>query len=103
MMGALPFLPVEDVDRAWRFLKPTLPTDMKYFTKYFEDTWIGTSKTAPLFNQWYWHQHDFCFAGLPCSSNIADEWHNRYKASSTAPIRNNMEIPGRPKAGASNH
>ena len=50
MIGALPFLPLDDMNRAWRLLKPTLPSDMDTFTKYVEDTWIGTSTTDPMFD-----------------------------------------------------
>ena len=79
MIGALPFLPLDDVDQAWRFLKPTLPHDMGTFAKYVEDTWIVTSTTEPLFNQWSWNQWDATLAGRPRSSNIAEGWHNSFR------------------------
>ena len=41
---------VDTVDMAWRFLKPTLPSDMMTFARYYEDTWIGTSTSSPLYD-----------------------------------------------------
>jgi len=80
MMGALPFVPIDDVDRAWRYLKPLLPGDMDAFSRYFEHTWMGTSATQPLFSQWSWNQFDACQAGVPRSSNIAEGWHNGFRS-----------------------
>ena len=37
MMGALPFVPIDDVDRAWRFLKSTLPSNLDTFVWKFLD------------------------------------------------------------------
>ncbi|CAB4062595.1 unnamed protein product [Lepeophtheirus salmonis] len=58
IIGALPFVPFGQVDRAWRLLKPTLPLDMEAFSRYFEVTWIGTSSNDPLLSHnivegWY--------------------------------------------------
>ena len=80
MMGAIPFVPIDDVDMVWRLLKPTLPSDMASFIQYYESTWIGTSSTPPLFAQWSWNQYDACQAGLPRSSNMAEGWHNGFKS-----------------------
>ena len=44
------FVPTDTVDMAWRFLKPTLPSDMMTFARYYEDTWIGTSTSSPLYD-----------------------------------------------------
>ena len=37
-IGALPFIPPEDVDFAWQTLRPTIPADMDSFIHYFEST-----------------------------------------------------------------
>ena len=80
LVGALPFVPLDDLDLAWRLLKPTLPTDMTEFASYFEHTWMGTSSTPPIFDTWSWNQHDTVLAGLPRSSNLAEGWHNGFKS-----------------------
>ena len=80
LIGALPFVPVDDIDLAWRLLKPTIPTDMAAFTTYFEHTWIGTSSSSPLFDTWSWNQHETVLARLPRSSNLAEGWHNGFKS-----------------------
>ena len=49
MMGALAFVPEDDVRRMWRLLKPLIPDDMLQFVSYYETTWIGTSAADPLF------------------------------------------------------
>ena len=79
MVGALPFVPLGDVEMAWRHLKPTIPDDMAPFTSYFETTWMGTSATEPLFDTWSWNQNEAVLAHLPRSSNIAEGWHNGFK------------------------
>ena len=43
MMGALAFVPEDEVRRVWRLLKPLIPADMLQFVSYYETTWIGTS------------------------------------------------------------
>ena len=72
-IGAIPFM-----DMAWRFLKPTLPTDMMTFSRYYEDTWIGTSATDPLYDPASWNHHDATQMMLPRSSNIAEGWNNGF-------------------------
>ena len=42
MMGALAFVPEDDVRRVWRLLKPLIPDDMLQFISFYETTWIGT-------------------------------------------------------------
>ena len=79
MMGALPFVPLGDLDLAWRLLKPTIPSDMEEFTTYFENTWVGTSAKPPTFDTWSWNHHDSVLCGIPRSSNIAEGWHNGFK------------------------
>ena len=75
-MGALAFVPVEEVERVRRTLKPLLPADMVSFISYFESTWVGTSTTSPLFSHDICNQHDASLMLIPCSSNIAG-WHRR--------------------------
>ena len=79
MVAALPFVPLGDLDMAWRLLKPTLPTDMVAFVSYMEHTWIGTSATNPLFDRWSWNQNDAVLSSLPRSSNMVEGWHNGFK------------------------
>ena len=78
MMGAIAFVPAEDVDQTWRHLKPLLPADMANFAFYYENTWIGSSTTAPNFAHDMWNQHDASIMRLPRSSNIAEGWHNGF-------------------------
>ena len=47
MVAALAPVPVGKTDMAWRYLKPTLPSDMAQFTSYFKNTWIGNSASDP--------------------------------------------------------
>ena len=57
-MGALAFVPVEEVERVWRTLEPLIPADMVSFISYFESTRVGSSTTSPLFLHNMWNQHD---------------------------------------------
>ena len=75
-MGALAFVPVEEVEIVWRNLKPLLPPDMVSFISYFESTWVGTSTTSPHFSHDMWNQHDASLMLIPRSSNIAEGWHH---------------------------
>ena len=68
------------MDMAWRYLKPTLPSDMDAFARYYESTWMGTSSTSPLFDKDTWNQYDACQAGVPRSSNLAEGWHNGFRS-----------------------
>ena len=79
-IGALPFIPSEDMDYAWQTLRPTLPADMDSFTRYFESTWMGTPNRAAVFDPLIWNQYDCCLAGLPRSSNLAEWWHNGFRS-----------------------
>ena len=78
MIGAIPFVPVSDVDMAWRLLKPLLPAEMTSFARYYESTWIGTSSTPPLFDHDSWNHHEASQMLLPRSSNIAEGWNNGF-------------------------
>ena len=77
-MGALAFVPVEEVERVWRNLKPLLPADMVSFISYFESTWVGTSTTSPHFSHDMWNQHDASLMLLPRSSTIAEGWQHGF-------------------------
>ncbi|XP_063682933.1 uncharacterized protein LOC134817602 [Bolinopsis microptera] len=77
-IGALPFVPVSDVDQAWRLLKPSLPAEMTAFARYFESTWIGTTSTPPLFRHDSWNHHEAAQMLLPRSSNIAEGWNSGF-------------------------
>ena len=57
-IGALPFIPPEDVDFAWQTLRPTIPADMDSFTRYFESTWMGTPNRPALFDPLSWNQRN---------------------------------------------
>ena len=78
MMGAIAFVPVTEVDRVWRYLKPLLPADMESFTRYFENTWIGTSTARPMFSHDMWTQHEASLMKLPRSTNMVEGWHNGF-------------------------
>ena len=78
MMGAIAFVPEDDVPTAWRFLKPLLPLDMAEFSSYFENTWIGTSSRDPTFARSKWNLHDSTKMLLPRSSNLAEGWHHGF-------------------------
>ncbi|CAB4069084.1 unnamed protein product [Lepeophtheirus salmonis] len=77
---ALPFVLLGQMDRDWRLLKPTLLLDMKAFSRYLEDTWIGTFSNEPLFSQLSWNQYDACHAGIPRSSNVLEGWHHGFQS-----------------------
>ena len=79
-IGALPFIPPEDVHYALQTLRPTLPADMDAFTLYFESTWMGTPNRPARFDHLSWNQYDCCLAGLPRSSNLAEGWHNGFRS-----------------------
>ena len=57
MVGAIAYVPEENVDDTWRLLKPLLPPDMIEFTRYYEATWIGSSGNRPTFAQDMWNQN----------------------------------------------
>ena len=79
LCSPLSFVPLDDLDLAWRLLEPTIPSDMEEFVAYFENTWVGTSAKPPTFDPWSWNHHDSVICGLPRSSNIAEGWHNGFK------------------------
>ena len=79
-IGALSFVAPEDVDYAWQTLRPTLLADMDPFIPYFDTTWMGTPNRPALFEPSCWNQYDVCLAGLPRSSNLAEGWHNGFRA-----------------------
>ena len=80
MMGALAFVPEDDVRRVWRLLKPLIPDDMLQFVSYYEITWIGTSAADPLFSLDLWNFHDSTLMLLPRSTNLAEGWHHGFKS-----------------------
>ena len=80
MMGAIAFVPVYDVPRVWRYVKPLLPADMATFSAYYESTWIGTSSTNPNFSHDMWNFHDSSVMLLPRSINIAEGFHNGFRS-----------------------
>ena len=51
MIAALPFVPIDDVDGAWRFLKFTLSSQV---------LWKYVDWTELLFFQWTWNQYEVC-------------------------------------------
>ena len=80
MMGAIAFVPEQDVEQTWRLLKPLLPADMDSFSSYYERTWIGSSTQNPLFAKEMWNQHDASQMLLPRSTNIAEGWHRGFNS-----------------------
>ena len=80
MMGAIAFVPVDEVEQTWRHLKPLIPSDMESFATYYENTWIGTSSRSPLFAHEMWNQHDASLMLLPRSTNIAEGWHRGFNS-----------------------
>ena len=62
----------------WETLKPQIPADMLTFSTYFENTWIGTTSSNPLFTHDIWNQYDATRALLPRSSNIAEGFHHGF-------------------------
>ena len=80
MVGAIAFVPDEDVDDTWRLLKPLLPPDMIEFTRYYEATWIGSSGSRPTFAHDMWNQDATGRSLLPLSINIAEGWHRGFNS-----------------------
>ena len=80
MMGALAFVPVDDVKRVWRLLKPLIPDDMLQLVSYYKTTWIGTSSADPLFSLNLWKIHDSTLILLPRNTNLAEGWHHGCKS-----------------------
>ena len=78
MTGAIAYVPETDVPQAWRHLKPLLPVDMAEFASYYENTWIGTATSNPLYAHDMWNQHDASQLMIPRSSNIAEGWHHGF-------------------------
>ena len=80
MVGAIAFVPEEDVDDTWRLLKPLLPPDMIEFTRYYEATWIGSSGNRLTFAHDMWNQNAAGRSLLPRSTNIAEGWHRGFNS-----------------------
>ena len=53
---------------------------MDDFARYFEYTWIGTTRQRALFPPSAWNHHDASLALLPRSSNMAEGWHNGFRS-----------------------
>ena len=80
MVGAIAFVPEEDVDDTWRLLKPLLLPDMIEFTRYYEATRIGSSGNRPTFAHDMWNQNAAGRSLLPRSTNIAEGWHRGFNS-----------------------
>ena len=76
--GAMPYVPEEDIELAWKELKLTLPPEMTSFARYYKTTWIGTASSPLLFDHASWNHHDSSLMLLPCSSNITEGWNNGF-------------------------
>ena len=74
MVGAIAFVPEEDVDDTWKLLPP----DMIEFTRYYEATWIGSSGNRPTFAHDMWNQNAAGCSLLSRSTNIAEGWHRGF-------------------------
>ena len=77
-LGAMPYVPEEDIELAWNELKLTLPPEMTPFARYYETTWIGKASSPPLFDHASWNHHNSSLMLLPRSSNIAEGWNNGF-------------------------
>ena len=82
MIGAIAFVPEEDVDDSWRWLKPllVLPPDMIEFTRYYEAIWIDSSDNRPTFPHDMWNHNAAGRSLLPRSTNIAEGWHRGFNS-----------------------
>ena len=67
MMGAVAFVPEEDVAMAWRFLKLLLPADITEFTTFYDSTSILTSTASLSTNGTSTTLPRCCFLGVPIS------------------------------------
>ena len=76
MVGAIAFVPEEDVDDTWKLLPP----DMIEFTRYYEATWIGSSGNRPTFAHDMRNQNAAGRSLLPRSTNIAEGWHRGFNS-----------------------
>ena len=81
MVGAIAFVPEDDVDDTWRLLKPLLPPDMTEFSRYYEATRIGSSGNRPTFAHDMWNQNAAGHSLLPRSTNIAEGWHRGFNST----------------------
>ena len=80
MVGAIAFVPEENVDDTWRLPKPLLPPDMIEFKRYYEATWIDSSGNRPTFAHDMWNQNAVGRSLLPRSTNIAEAWHRGFNS-----------------------
>ena len=80
ILTALPFVPENLINAAWRQVRPTLPQDMATFIDYCERTWVGTAHADPIFPHSRWNQNDATARLLPRSSNIEEGWRHGFNA-----------------------
>ena len=78
MVGALPFVPLGDRDRAWRYLKPTLTPDMEPYAAY-------VYSAGALFDAWSWNQHDVVLGPGGPPSLLQPRWRVAQRLQESSP------------------
>ncbi|KAK3911699.1 PKS-NRPS hybrid synthetase [Frankliniella fusca] len=79
------FVPVEDVEDAFRHVTEEIPDEMKPFSKYFAETYVlgrvvrGRRRTAPRYPPDLWNQHLSARHNEPRTNNTTEAWHNRFQ------------------------
>ena len=63
----------------WNEIVNNLPPEMQEFASYFERTWVDSSTAEPIFDRFLWNQYESVLAGLPCSNNLVEGWHNGFQ------------------------
>lgn len=80
-IGALAFLPPNDVEQGFDDLYSSLPPILEPLLDYFEDNYIGrrrpTGRATPRFPIDLWNMRERTLAGAMRTNNNAEAWHRR--------------------------
>lgn len=92
MIGALAYVPVDDLEMAFEALFDAAPTELEPVLNYFEDTYIGRpnrrgQRRPPLFPHEMWNVHDRTLQGAHRTNNHAEAANRRLQSEL------NMEHP----------
>ena len=78
MLGALAWVPEEEVVEAYHITKPTLSSDFAEFVQYFEEFLIGPPTLFARYQPIQCNQYKAILSIICRSSNVVKGWHNSF-------------------------
>ncbi|XP_018496363.1 uncharacterized protein LOC108864702 [Galendromus occidentalis] len=83
MFPALSFVPTSDVLAVFNtLLQSKFVKENNYiltaFINYFESTWVGRERNAPLMKHEWWNTHNSVLNGIARTNNTVESWHSAF-------------------------